>query len=113
MHIIYLSAEDVAGAMLGRGDMPIYAGSLSQKGYGIGGLLRGIASFIKPIFFSKAKKALADTAMGVIKDTVSGVPVTTSLRTHASSQGMKILGNALGSVGKTVLEGKLPAALKQ
>ena len=47
--------------------------------------------------------------MSVIKDAVSGVPITTSMRTHASSQGKKILGDALGSVGKTVLEGKIPA----
>ena len=113
MHIIHPSAEDVAGAMLGRGDVPVYAGSLSQKGYGIGGLLRGIVSLIKPIFFSKAKKALGNAAMGVIKDSVSGVPITTALKSHAASEGRKILGDALGSVGKTVLEGKIPAALKQ
>ena len=39
MHIIYPTAEDVAGAMLRHGDIPIYAGSLNQKGYRIGSLI--------------------------------------------------------------------------
>ena len=113
MRIVYPSADDVAGAMLGSGDIPVYSGSLSQKGYGIGGLLRGIASKIMPIFFAKAKSALGNAALGVVKDTVSGVPITEALKTHAAAEGRKILGDAVGSLGQTVLEGKMPTALRQ
>ena len=111
MHIVYPSAEDVAGAMLGRGDVPVYAGSLSQKGYGVGGLLRGLISVIKPIFFAKAKKAIGNAAMGAIQDTVSGVPVTKALKDHALHEGRKVLGDALGGVGKSVLDGTFPTSL--
>ena len=114
MHVVYPSVEDVAGAMLGRGGgVPIYAGSLSQKGYGIGGYLKGFVSMLKPLLFATGKKALAKGALGFASDAVNGVPITESLKRQAMNQGKDILSSALHTAGQSVIDQRLPPALRQ
>ena len=54
--------------MLGAGDVPVYSGSLTQSGYGIGGvLLKGLAKGVKSMLVGVAKRHGKSILKGVAK----------------------------------------------
>ena len=58
---------------LQRGGLPVYSGTVMQRGYGIGGIFKGLSSFLITLLPSLGK-AVAKTAIRVVNDRMSGVP---------------------------------------
>ena len=105
LSIVQPTRSDVAQAMLGFGEVPIYAGSLSQKGYGIGGVLRKFVSSVKPIVTKTVQRALEGVkrgAIGVVGETMKGSSIADSIKKHAVSEGKRLLGDSLGDVVNNV-----------
>ena len=68
MRYLEPSSDVVARAMLGAGDVPVYSGSLTQSGYGIGGvLLKGLAKGVKSMLVGVAKRHGKSILKGVAK----------------------------------------------
>ena len=53
--------------------IPVYSGTIQQRGYGVGGLFRRLASGLLPLL-PRIGKAVASTALGVVSDKMRGVP---------------------------------------
>ena len=106
--VVQPTRDDVAHAMLGLGDVTLYSGSLSQKGYGIGGILKRFAAAVKPIFTkatSRAAQGVKRGALGVVGDALRGDSVAESIKRHAASEGRRLLGESLADA----VEGEEPA----
>ena len=76
-------------ACLQRGGSPFYSGSIMQRGYGIGGLFKGLANTLISLL-PKVGKFVAKTALGVAADKLSGIPLSKSIKKRASSVGKKL-----------------------
>lgn len=99
--IIQPTRRDIAQAMLGFGDVPIYAGSLSQKGYGIGGVVKRFVAAMRPLFTKTAAKAVEGVkrgALGVVGDAMKGKSIEASIKKHAFNEGKRLLGDSLSEV---------------
>lgn len=90
------SCEDYVACMQRGGGLGVYSGSMIQRGYGIGGLFRGLASTLLPLL-PKVGKIVAKTALGVASDKLAGVPLSTSLKKRGKAAGKKMVLQALGS----------------
>ena len=53
--------------------IPVYSGTIMQRGYGVGRLFRRLASSLLPLLPRK-EKAVAPTALGVAIDNMRGIP---------------------------------------
>ena len=93
-----LSCNDYERCLRGAGSIPVYSGALSQRGYGIGGLLKGAFSSLFPIVKSTAVRGVKRAAMGLIKDRLTGVPLKQSLKTRAIDTGKNVLGDVMKEV---------------
>ena len=62
-----------------------------QRGYGVGGLFRRLASGLLP-FLPRIGKAVASTALGVVSDKMRGVPLSEALKKRLEA-GKKLLFN--------------------
>ena len=71
--IYHTSCEEYM-TCLQRGGSPFYSGSVMQRGYGIGGLFKGIDTTLLPLL-PKIGKFVGKTALGVVSDKLSGVPL--------------------------------------
>ena len=58
--------------------IPVYSGTLMQRGYGIGGLFRCLANGLLPLL-PIIGKAIAHTALGMVSDKMRGVPLSEAL----------------------------------
>ena len=74
---------------MGRG-IPVYSGSVIQRGYGIGGIFRNLASGLLPLL-PKVGKVLARTALGVGADTLRGVPFSKSIKKRTLETGKQVI----------------------
>ncbi len=83
-------------ACLQRGGSPFYSGSVMQRGYGIGGIFRGLATSLLPLL-PKVGKFMAKTAVGVAADRLAGIPVAKSIKKRSAVQGRKLLLNAISN----------------
>ena len=54
-----------------RSGIPVYSGTIMQRGYGVGGLFRRLASGLLPLL-PRIGKAVASTALGVVSDKMRG-----------------------------------------
>ena len=64
------------------------SGSVMQRGYGIGGLVKGIATTLLPLL-PKIGTFLGKTTLGVVSDKLSGVPLSKSVKKRSVLVGVK------------------------
>ena len=69
----------------GRG-IPVYSGSILQRGHGVGGLFRRLASGLLPLL-----PTLGKAALGVASDKMSGIPLSRALKTRGLAAGRDVL----------------------
>ena len=93
---VYHPSCDDYMTCLQRGGGPYYGGSVMQRGYGIGGLFRGLATTLLPLL-PKVGKFVAKTALGVASDKLAGIPLTKSVKRRSTAAGKKLIMNALSS----------------
>ena len=93
---VYHPSCDDYMTCLQRGGGPYYGGSVMQRGYGIGGLFKGLATSLLPLL-PKVGKFVAKTALGVASDKLAGIPLSKSVRKRSSAAGKKLIMNALSS----------------
>ena len=72
--------------------IPVYSGTIMQRGYGVGGLFRRFASGLSPLL-PRIGKAVASTALGVVSDKIRGVPLSEALKKRGLEAGKKLLFN--------------------
>ena len=72
--------------------IPVYSGTIMQRGYGVGGLFRRLASGLLPLL-PRIGKAVASTALGVATDKMRGVPLSEALKKRGLEAGKKWLFN--------------------
>ena len=72
--------------------IPVYSGTIMQRGYGVGGLFRRLASGLLPLL-PRIGKAVASTALGVVSDKMRGVPLSEALKKRGLEDGKKLLFN--------------------
>ena len=72
--------------------IPVYSGTIMQRGYGVGGLFRRLASGLLPLL-PIIGKAVASTALGVVSDKMRGVPLSEALKKRGLEAGKKLLFN--------------------
>ena len=65
-----------------------------QRGYGIGGLFKALASTLLPLL-PKVGKFIAKTALGVAGDKLAGVPLSKSIRKRTAAAGKKFIIDAI------------------
>ena len=87
------------------GGMPYYDGTIYQRGYGVGGLFRGLMSGLLPLL-PKAVNFLGKTAIKVAGDRLKGMPISQSIKTRGVNAGRTFLLNALRGKGPTRRKGK-------
>lgn len=66
--------------------VPFYSGSMLQRGHGVGGLFRRLASGILPLL-----PTLGKAALGVASDKLSGVPMSRALKSRSLEVGKELL----------------------
>ena len=93
---VYHPSCDDYMTCLQRGGGPYYGGSVMQRGYGIGGLFRGLATTLLPLL-PKVGKFVAKTALGVASDKLAGVPLSKSVKRRSTAAGKKLIMNALNN----------------
>lgn len=98
--------------------MPFYAGSSSQRGYGLGSLLGGLFRNIVMPFLSRGAKTIGHEAMRagshILADVASGSqPFKASLKRHASEAGGNIISKIAGGMqGRGIKRQKLARAVQ-
>ena len=97
---VYHPSCDDYVTCLQKGGGPYYSGSVMQRGYGIGGLFRGLASTLLPLL-PKVGKFVAKTALGVASDKLAGVPLSKSVKKRATAAGKKLVLNALSNTPRS------------
>ena len=93
MKVKQLTCEDYENCFRGI-NTPYYSGTITQRGYGLGGLLRGLTSHIIPLLPRIGKsllKSAGTTALGVASDRFKGVPLSKSLKNRGLQESKKIL----------------------
>ena len=88
----------------GRG-IPVYAGSILQRGHGVGGLFRRLASGLLPLL-----PTLGKAALGVASDRMSGIPLSRALKTRGLAAGRDVLKTSCKHARKPVKRRAQPAA---
>ena len=97
---VYHPSCDDYVTCLQKGGGPYYSGSVMQRGYGIGGLFRGLASTLIPLL-PKVGKFVAKTALGVASDKLAGVPLSKSVKKRETTAGKKLVLNALSNTPRS------------
>ena len=70
--------------------IPVYPGTIIQRGYGVGGLCRCLASGLLPLL-PRIGKAVASTALGVVSDKIRGIPLSEALNKRGLDAGKTII----------------------
>lgn len=89
--------EAFFGQQAGHG-LPVFIGSRSQRGRGLGSFLSGIGRMILPIFKTGGKALLREgalTGLQVAKDALDGRNVSDSFKQHARESGKRLLHGAV------------------
>ena len=107
MKYIEPSSDDIAQAMLGSGNVPIYAGSLSQSGYGFGGLLKRTKWRVMPLVKGMVGPHIGNFVKGVVKDALRFRNLGDSFKRHGKKQGRQFVGKTLTKLGDRVKDGSL------
>ena len=107
MRYIEPSSNVIAQAMLGSGNVPIYAGSLSQSGYGFGGLLKRTKWRVIPLVKGMAGPHIGKFVKGVVKDALRFRSLRESIKRHGKKQGFQFVGKTLTKLGNRVKDGSL------
>ena len=81
---------------LQRGGLPVYSGTVMQRGYGIGGIFKGLASFLIPLLPGLGK-AVVKTAIRVVNDKMPGVPLSQSIKRRSMATGKSMILNAISN----------------
>ena len=90
---VYFPMCDQYVECLQRGSgIPVYSGTIMQKGYGVGGLFRRLASGLLPLL-PRIGKVVASTALGVASDKMRRVPLSEELKKRGLEAGKKLLFN--------------------
>ena len=93
MSEVYFPTCDQYVACLQSGSgIPVYSGTIMQRGYGVGGLLRRLASGLLPLL-RRIGKHVASTALRVARDKMRGVPLSDALKKRGLEAGKKLLFN--------------------
>ena len=66
--------------------IPVYSGTIMQRGYGVGGLFRRLDNGLLP-FLPIMGNAVASTALGVASDKMRGVPLSETLKKRGLETG--------------------------
>ena len=85
------------GQQAGHG-LPVFIGSRSQRGRGLGSFLSGIGRMILPIFKTGGKALLREgalTGLQVAKDALDGRNISSSFKQHARESGKRLLHGAV------------------
>lgn len=78
--------------------LPVFIGSRSQRGHGLGSFLSGIGRMILPIFKTGGKALLREgalTGLQVARDALDGRNVGESFKEHARDAGKRLLHGAV------------------
>lgn len=86
--------EDYCACLQRGGGIPVYSGTVLQRGYGIGGIFRGLANGLIPLL-PKIGKIVGKTALAVAADKMSGVPFSKSLKNRGLETGKRLLSDAV------------------
>ena len=70
----------------------MYSVIIMQRGYGVGGLFRRLASGSLPLL-PRIGKAVASTALGAASDKMRGVPLSEALKMRGLEAGKQLLFN--------------------
>ena len=101
MKYVQPSSDAVAQAMLGRGAVPVYSGSLGQAGYGFGGVVKFIKSELKPMLMNMARGHGKTVISNVAKDMFLRFKnPESSFKYHAKKEGKRFLGNVMNELAK-------------
>ena len=72
--------------------IPVYSETIMQRGYGVGGLFRRLASGVLPLL-PRIGKDVASTTLGVVSDKMRGVPLSEALKKRGIEAGKKLFFN--------------------
>ena len=70
--------------------IPMYTGTIMQRGYGVGGLFRRLASGLLTLL-PRIGKAVASTALVVASDKMRGIHLSGALKRRGLEAGKKIV----------------------
>ena len=88
----------------GRG-VPVYSGSILQRGHGVGGVFRRLASGLLPLL-----PAIGKAALGVASDKMKGIPLSRALKTRGLAAGRDLLKTTRKPARKPVKRRAQPTA---
>lgn len=83
--------------------IPIYSGSLYQKGHGLGNVFSSLMKVAMPLVKQGAKslgQTALKTGLNIAKDTLSGGNFKTSLSNHMKNAGHELLGKAVNKLSR-------------
>ena len=106
---VYHPSCDEYTTCLQRGGSPAYAGTVMQRGYGIGGIVKGLTSSLIPLL-PKFGKAAATTAVGICSDKMSGIRLSKSIKKRSVDTGRSMIMNALSNKPTRKRRNKRPSA---
>ena len=70
--------------------IPVYFGTIMQRGYGVGGLFRRLASGLLSLL-PRIRQVLASTALEVVSDKMGDIPSSEALKKRGLEAGKKIV----------------------
>ncbi len=108
MRVKQVTCADYEHCLRGSG-FPFYSGSISQRGHGLGGLLRGIASTIIPLLPRIGKtiaKSAGMAALSVAGDKLSGIPLSKAIKHRGLEQSKALLENVVARTNRKYIPKK-------
>lgn len=85
------------------GTMNVFRGRRSQRGHGIGGVLKGLFRSAMPLIKKGAKslgKIALETGVQVANDVMSGKKFKSSLKTRGKQAGRKLIGQTVDGISQ-------------
>lgn len=86
IEIQHPSTEQYEAALQHGSGIPVYSGTILQRGHGVGGVFRKLASGLLPLLPTIGKAAL-----GVASDKMSGIPLSQALKRRGLQAGKEVL----------------------
>ena len=99
--ITYPTCQEYTACLQSGGGLPVYSGTILQRGYGIGGLFWGLVSGLIPLL-PKIGKLVGKTALGVAVDKMSGIPLSKSIKNRGIETGKRLLADAVKNKQKRI-----------
>jgi hypothetical protein len=85
--------------------LPVFVGSRSQRGRGLGSFLSGIGRMVLPILKTGGKALLREgtrTGLSVLSDVLEGKNIKDSFKDHATEAGKRLLHGAVQHVSQNM-----------